>query len=133
MSQLILQVSTPAGAGSGVPLVQRTFTVGGTLTVQLSPGAGPVISRSVRVQFGAGAPLVTATFSGSSWQCSGAAPASVPAGAALNVGVFASAAVRIFHTPSEPDIEDLDTQTAFPVRLVNPAPVLAIDALPEVD
>mgnify|MGYP000977712715 CR=1 FL=1 len=79
MSELILRVTAPPGAGSGAPVVQRTFSVGGTLTVQLSPRAGPVIRLSARVRFGDGGPLVDASFSGSNWQCSGAPPASVPA------------------------------------------------------
>ena len=131
MSELILRVTAPPGAGSGAPVVQRTFSVGGTLTVQLSPRAGPVIRLSARVRFGDGGPLVDASFSGSNWQCSGAPPASVPAGSTVRVTVLASATVRIFHTPSEPDIEMLDAQTAFTVRLANPAPSVTIDPLPE--
>jgi hypothetical protein len=129
MSELSIQIATPAGAGSIVPEVPRSFEVGGTIAIQLSPRHGPVTRKSVAVQFGDAGPSLAASFTNpNTWLCTGAPLAAVPAGSTINITVTASATVRFFHNPFEPDLEDLDAQAVFAVHLANPAPVLSIDA-----
>lgn len=127
MSQMSLQVTAPAGTGSAVPELPRSFAVAGTWSVQLSSGHGPVSGVQVDVQFGTGGPVLAASVSGQSWQCTGSLPAAVPPGASFTVTVSASAQVRFFHQPGEPDFETVTAQAVFSARLANPAPVLSID------
>src|SRR5215813_3632306 len=127
MSTISLQVATPA-AGSVVP---RMFTVTGSMSVQLSPKHGPVLSKSVSVQFGDGGPVIPATFtSASAWTCTGQVAFSVPPNALVNVHVTADASVRVLAIPGEPDIEDVEASTVRTVQIYNPAPALSINPVP---
>jgi len=58
MSQMFVQVATPS-PGAVVP---RSFEVTGSISVQLSLRHGPLVTKSVSVQFGDGGPVVAATF-----------------------------------------------------------------------
>jgi hypothetical protein len=46
---MFVQITAP---GPGTPEVPRAFTVAGSISVQLSSGHGPLVSKSVSVQFG---------------------------------------------------------------------------------
>jgi hypothetical protein len=128
MSQMFVQITAP---GPGTPEVSRAFTVTGNISVQFSPGHGPLVSRSVSVQFGAGGPVHTATFStATSWSCTGAPAANVPPGATITLTVTASGSVRFFIVPGEPDFEDVGAVATLAVRIANPPPVVTIDAFP---
>ena len=97
--------------------------------MQFSPGHGPLVSKSVSVQFGAGGPVRTATFpTATSWSCTGAPAASVPPGATITLTVTASGSVRFFIVRGEPDTEDVGAVATLVVRIANPPPVVAIDA-----
>jgi hypothetical protein len=128
MSQMLVQITAP---GPGTPEVSRAFTVTGNISVQFSPGHGPLVSRSVSVQFGASGPVHTATFStATSWSCTGAPAANVPPGATITLTVTASGSVRFFIVPGEPDFEDVSAVATLAVRIANPPPVVTIDAFP---
>ncbi len=128
MSQMFVQITAPR---PGTPEVLRAFTVSGNISVQFSPGHGPLISKSVRVQFGAGGPVQNATFStATSWSCTGAPAVSVPPGATITLTVTAQGSVRFLHVQGEPDTEDVDAVATLAVRIANPPPVVTIDAFP---
>src|SRR3954469_24400047 len=113
MSQLFVQVASP-GWGAVVP---RSFVVTGSITVQLTPGRGPVTSKWVSVQFGDGGPVVAATFTtATAWTCTGQVAASVPPNAFINLHVTANASIRYLIRLGEPDIEDVTAATAITVR-----------------
>ena len=127
MSQSSCSVTSP----SADAVVPRQFEVTGSISVQLSPGHGPMTSKCVSVQFGDGGPVVAATFtSATTWTCTGQVAANVPPGAFVNVHVTAGATIRVLIMPGEPDIEDVEASTVVTVRIANPAPVLTIDAVP---
>jgi hypothetical protein len=129
MSQMFVQITTPAGPG--IPEVPRSFTVTGSISVQFSFRAGPLTTKSVSVQFGAGGPVQTAVFlTQTSWSCTGAPAASVPPGATITLTVSARGSVRVIIVPGEPDVEEVSAVATLAVRIANPPPVLAIDAFP---
>jgi hypothetical protein len=128
MSQMFVQVTAP---GPGTPEVPRAFTVSGSISVQFSPGHGPLVSKSVTVQFGAGGPVQNATFqTATDWSCTGAPATNVPPGATITLTVSASGSVRFFIVRGEPDIEDVGAAATLAVRIANPPPVITIDAFP---
>jgi hypothetical protein len=128
MSQMFVQITAP---GPGTPTVPRAFTVTGGISMQFSPGHGPLVSKSVSVQFGAGGPVQTATFSTpTNWSCTGAPAASVPPGATITLTVTARGSVRFFHVTGEPDLEDVGAVATLAVHIANPPPVVTIDAFP---
>ena len=130
MSQMFVQIATPA-AGAEVP---RSIEVTGSISVQFSPGHGPLTSKSVHVQFGAGGPVLAATFpTPTTWRCVGQPNASVPPGGIITLNVSALGAIRFFIVRGEPDIEDVEASDSVTVRMANPPPQVTIDAFaPEV-
>jgi hypothetical protein len=128
MSQMFVQVTAP---GPGTPEVPRAFTVTGSISVQFSAGHGPLVSKGVSVQFGAGGPVQNATFqTETNWSCTGAPAANVLPGATITLTVTARGSVRYFIVRGEPDIEDVGAVATLDVRIANPPPVITIDAFP---
>lgn len=124
MSQMFVQVATPS-PGAVVP---RSFQVTGSISVQLSPRHGPLVTKSVSVQFGDGGPVVAATFlTDTTWRCVGQPSANVAPGTTINIKVTASGSIRFLVTPREPDFEDVEAIANLAVQ-INPAPRLTIDA-----
>src|SRR5689334_12888673 len=118
MSQMFVQIATP-GPGAVVP---RSFEVTGSISVQLSPRHGPLVSKSVSVQFGDGGPVVAATFpTATTWRCTGHPGANVAPGATINIRVTATGLIRFLVTPTEPDFEDVDAVANLAVQ-INPPP-----------
>jgi hypothetical protein len=129
MSQMFVQITTPAGPGT--PEVPRAFTVTGNISVQITQRHGALVSKSVSVQFGVGGPLQAAAFlTETNWSCAGAPAASVPPGATISLTVTARGSVRFFIVPGEPDVEEVSAVATLAVRIANPPPTLAIDAIP---
>ena len=109
----------------------RSFTVTGSISVQFSPGHGPLTSKSVSVQFGAGGPVQAASFlTATTWRCVGAPAASVPPAATITITVTARGSVKFFNAPLDPDSEDVEAVATLAVRIANPLPVVTIDAFP---
>jgi hypothetical protein len=126
MSQMFVQITAP-GDGAEVP---RAFTVTGSISVQISSGHGPLVSKSVRVQFGADGPVQNATFStATTWSCASRRAAMVP-GAAITLTVTGSGEVRIPSPRGETETEDVEAVATLDVRIANPPPVVTIDAFP---
>ena len=130
MSQMFVEITTPT-AGAEVP---RSIEVTGSISVQFSPGHGPLTSKSVHVQFGNGGPVQAATFlTQTTWRCVGQPNGSVPPGATISLNVTASGTIRFLIVRGEPDIEDVDASASVTVRIANPPSQVAIDAFaPEV-
>jgi hypothetical protein len=129
MSQMFVQITSPAGPG--IPEVPRSFTVTGSISVQLSAGHGPLTSQSVSVQFGTGGPVQSATFlTTTTWRCTGAPAATAQPGGTIVLTVTARGTVRVIIVRGEPDIEDVEAMAVLTVRIANPPPVLTIDAFP---
>lgn len=118
MAQLFIDITFPRG----LPTVERTFQLRGNIS-WMAPGAWRQVGRRMTIQFGPGGPTVAGTFSDDrNWQCTGTISPSVPFGSMVQLKVRAQAVFRFFRTPFEPDLESLEVETTFVVRLTPPIP-----------
>lgn len=127
--QIFVTITQPPGS---VPTVDRSFQVKGAVSFFQVPASWSLVSKDVRVQFGAGGSNVAATFpSGFNWQCVGAVSAAAPWGSFVTLTISADATFRFMRAPREPDFETLSISTTLVVRLL-PAvtPTVQLDAFP---
>jgi hypothetical protein len=114
--QLFVTITSPPGA---LPFVDRTFELGGNISWMV-PTNYSLTGKSVTVQFGSGGTTVAAAFVGASlnWRCTGTVSPATSWGAMVTLTVSAQATFRFFHTSGEQDIDVLNVQTTFRVRLM---------------
>jgi len=112
MSQLFVQIATPV-AGAEMP---RTCEVTGSISVVAA--RGPLVSKSVNVQFGAGGPVVVATFlTATTWRCVGQLDPGQPAGNTVNITVTAEGTIQFPLAPPATGLEEVAATANVAVRI----------------
>jgi hypothetical protein len=114
MAQLFVTITAPPAASP----VNRTFDLLGNITWSQVPSGWSLVSKSVRVQYGAGGTNAVATFPvGLNWRSTGTVSNATPWGAFVTLTVTASATFRFLLTNGEPDFQTLTVTTTYVVRL----------------